>query len=253
MSSIISISSICQALSLYLLYVKHYLYIFYMSSIISISSICQALSLYLLYVKHYLYIFYMSSIISISSIYQAISLYLLYVKHYLYIFYISSNISISSICQALSLYLLYVKHYLYIFYMSSIISISSIYYAWSSLYILVFQANITYCFCCIFLVCICNLCTGSADHLMVLRAVTSISAKWQELAEELGLKSNTIRDIAVENNTNRLRLSHALTEWLQKNYKYEVHGVPSWRCLAEATRPIDRDLSIEIDRAHGIR
>ena len=80
-----------------------------------------------------------------------------------------------------------------------------------------------------------------------------MTAKWQQFINRLGLEQKDIEIIRVNNPGNcSLCLQHALHSWLSLNYKYEKHGRPSWRKIAEALKDLDSmTLFIEIAKTHG--
>ena len=80
-----------------------------------------------------------------------------------------------------------------------------------------------------------------------------MTAKWQQFVNRLGLEQNNIDIIQVNYQGNcPLCLQHALHSWLSLNYKYEKHGRPCWRKIAEAVKDLDsKTLFIEIAKKHG--
>ena len=80
-----------------------------------------------------------------------------------------------------------------------------------------------------------------------------MTAKWQQFVNRLGLE---VKDINIIQHNHpgdySLCLLYALDSWLNLNYKYEKHGRPSWRKIAEAVRDLDSmTLFIEIAKKHG--
>ena len=90
------------------------------------------------------------------------------------------------------------------------------------------------------------------NHLEVVNAVKSLSAKWEELAGQLGLHRNTIGNIKAYKDTSSLHLNLAIEEWLNLNYDHKKYGRPTWRHLAEIVGTISSSLSESIKRDHGI-
>ena len=80
----------------------------------------------------------------------------------------------------------------------------------------------------------------------------SLSAKWEELAGQLGLRRNTIGNIKADKDTSSLHLNLAIEEWLNLNYDHKKYGRPTWRHLAEIVGRINSSLSESIKRDHGI-
>ena len=80
-----------------------------------------------------------------------------------------------------------------------------------------------------------------------------MTAKWQQFVNRLGLEQNKIDIIHVDNpRDSSLCLQHALNSWLNMDYKYEKHGEPSWRKIAEAVKDLDsKTLFMEIAKKHG--
>ena len=72
--------------------------------------------------------------------------------------------------------------------------------------------------------------------------MSSISAKWRELAINLGLKPSDVESIAHNFSNDRDCLSEVLKYWLQLNFNYQRNGLPSWRTLALAVYKIKVDL-----------
>ena len=80
-----------------------------------------------------------------------------------------------------------------------------------------------------------------------------MTAKWQQFVNRLGLEQNDIDIIRINNLGDcSLCLQHALHSWLNLNYKYEKHGRPSWRKIAEAVKDLDsKTLFMEIAKKYG--
>ncbi len=67
--------------------------------------------------------------------------------------------------------------------------------------------------------------------------------RWRTLATSLRLKDSSMNAIKEDNKDDVVRcLQLALTDWLRLNYKYEKHGKPSWKKLAEAMKPLDGNI-----------
>ncbi len=64
--------------------------------------------------------------------------------------------------------------------------------------------------------------------------------RWRTLATFLRLKDSSMSTIMEVDVVRCLQL--ALTDWLRLNYNYEKHGKPSWKKLAKAMRPLDRNI-----------
>ena len=80
-----------------------------------------------------------------------------------------------------------------------------------------------------------------------------MTAKWQQFVNRLGLEQNDIDTIRVNDLGDcSLCLQHALHSWLSLDYKYEKHGRPSWRKIAEVVKDLNsKTLFIEIATKHG--
>ena len=80
-----------------------------------------------------------------------------------------------------------------------------------------------------------------------------MTAKWQQFVNRLGLEQNDIDVIQFDYPRNSsLCLQLALHSWLNLNYKYEKHGRPSWRKIAEAVKDLDSKTPfMEIAKKHG--
>ena len=89
---------------------------------------------------------------------------------------------------------------------------------------------------------------------LILRELRNeMTAKWQQFVNRLGLEHSEIEIIRVNNPGDcSLCLYNALHSWLSLNYKFEEHGRPSWRKIAEAVKDLDSmTLFIEIAKKHG--
>ena len=75
-------------------------------------------------------------------------------------------------------------------------------------------------------------------------------AKWKELGLNLGLSPESLE--VIENDSSRTddRLHAVLLQWLQRNYDLDKSGLPSWRQLAEAVKPINHTLASTIKDRH---
>ena len=92
---------------------------------------------------------------------------------------------------------------------------------------------------------------GSDDLAQVLGAIETISSEWILLFTKLGLKINTLSNIASEyHGDNKMCLNKALIEWLKLNYDHKTHGRPSWKKLAEVVKSHDYSLFETIANRH---
>lgn len=98
-------------------------------------------------------------------------------------------------------------------------------------------------------------CTVLADLSEVLKAATSLQAKWESFATVLGMKQDTIERIQQDHpRDSAFCLKEVLKEWLKKNYDTFRHGHPSWRNICEATASEiggnNKQLAEEIAKQH---
>ena len=67
------------------------------------------------------------------------------------------------------------------------------------------------------------------------RKILPVTQRWKHIGLALGLDPNELKKIERENRDNLEDcLTEALTLWLNKAYKYEIFGEPSWELLAGA-------------------
>ena len=88
------------------------------------------------------------------------------------------------------------------------------------------------------------------EHLVDVKHELGPFARWKELGLNLGLSPKSLE--VIENDYSRTddRLHMVLLLWLQRNYDVDKSGLPSWRRLAEAVKPIDRALALTITDKH---
>lgn len=77
-----------------------------------------------------------------------------------------------------------------------------------------------------------------------------VSARWQEICTSLNIRPNTIQALVTSNKANDVRLSDALTEWLNLNYNYQKWGKPTWRKVAHSVYNISNTLFLKISEQH---
>ena len=75
-------------------------------------------------------------------------------------------------------------------------------------------------------------------------------ARWKELGLNLGLSPESLEVIKNDSSRTDDWLHAVLLQWLQGNYDVEKSGLPSWRRLAEAVKPIDHALALTIKDRH---
>ncbi len=70
---------------------------------------------------------------------------------------------------------------------------------------------------------------------------------WLDLARNLLLRDYSMKTIKTNNGFDVVRcLQLAITDWLRLNYKFEEYGKPSWKKLAKAIKPLDKDIFLKI-------
>ena len=76
---------------------------------------------------------------------------------------------------------------------------------------------------------------GEDNYLDVSTSVWSLCANWHDLCLALGLPPSLLSTIKREQaGDSKACLRESLTNWLQRNYNTEKHGLPTWRKLVEA-------------------
>ena len=81
----------------------------------------------------------------------------------------------------------------------------------------------------------------------------SLSANWDLLALNLGLKSSTREKIKADNGSNCvLCLTCVLTQWLNLDYDFMKLGRPSWKLLSQSVAKLDYRLFEELTKHHRI-
>ena len=75
------------------------------------------------------------------------------------------------------------------------------------------------------------------DLFEVVSELEPVTAKWKNIGRALGIGHNQLKKIEKENKDDLDDcLSEALSLWLNKSYKTEKFGEPSWKLLAKAVR-----------------
>ena len=90
----------------------------------------------------------------------------------------------------------------------------------------------------------------ATKHLVDVKRELCPFARWKELGLNLGLSPDSLE--VIENDSSRTddRLHVVLLQWLQRNYDQDEYGLPSWRRLAEAVKPINHALALTIKDRH---
>ena len=90
----------------------------------------------------------------------------------------------------------------------------------------------------------------TTKHLVDVKCALCPFARWKELGLHLGLSPESLE--VIENDSSRTddQLCAVLLQWLQRNYDLDEYGLPSWRRLAEAVKPINHALALTIKERH---
>ena len=90
----------------------------------------------------------------------------------------------------------------------------------------------------------------TTEHLVDVKRELCPFASWKNLGLNLGLSPKRLE--VIENDYRRTDdwLQAVLLEWLKRNYDLDKYGLPSWRRLAEAVKPIDHALALTIQDRH---
>ena len=75
-------------------------------------------------------------------------------------------------------------------------------------------------------------------------------ARWRGLGLNLGISVESLEVIENDYRWTDDQLEVVLLQWLKRNYDLNEHGLPSWRRLAEAVKPIDKALALKIQDRH---
>ena len=90
----------------------------------------------------------------------------------------------------------------------------------------------------------------TTEHLADVKCELGPFARWKLLGLNLGISSNSLE--VIENDYRRTddQLEAALLQWLKRNYDLDKYGLPSWRRLVEAVKPINHALALTIQDRH---
>ena len=75
-------------------------------------------------------------------------------------------------------------------------------------------------------------------------------ARWKGLGLNLGISPESLEVIENDYRQTDDQLEAVLLHWLEKDFDRDEYGLPSWRRLAEAVKPIDHALSLTIQDRH---
>lgn len=70
------------------------------------------------------------------------------------------------------------------------------------------------------------------------RTLLDVSSDWKNIGVLLEIQSNSLDGIEVDERDNNSRLRAMLTEWLK-----QVNPPPTWKQLAEAVEPFNKDMA----------
>ena len=90
------------------------------------------------------------------------------------------------------------------------------------------------------------------DHLQAIEEELHVGAfaKWDSLGLNLGLSFDRLEVIKQDERSTEGRVRAVLCDWLRKNYSVQENGLPSWKTLANAVKPIDCALARKIRDRH---
>ena len=90
----------------------------------------------------------------------------------------------------------------------------------------------------------------ATEHLVDVKCELCPFARWKDLGLNLGLSPESLE--VIENDYRRTddQLEAVLLKWLERNYDLDKYGLPSWRRLAEAVRPINHAVALKIKGRH---
>ena len=90
----------------------------------------------------------------------------------------------------------------------------------------------------------------ATEHLVDVKHELGPFSRWKVLGLNLGLSPESLE--VIENDYRRTddQLEAILLQWLKRNYDLDKYGLPSWRQLAEAVKPIDHALASTIKDRH---
>jgi len=85
----------------------------------------------------------------------------------------------------------------------------------------------------------------------VLKALEDCKALWEDIGTALHIKVSKLDEIKAAHPADPNKCLRAtMSEWLQKNYKTEKFGDPSWRLLVKAVRDFNKGVAERIARDH---
>ena len=81
------------------------------------------------------------------------------------------------------------------------------------------------------------------------RKLLHVATKWRDIGLVLGISDSKLEEIETNKSSAKDRLTDMLRLWLNKAYKVEKYGEPSWQSLREAVRsPVGADSPAEADK-----
>ena len=90
----------------------------------------------------------------------------------------------------------------------------------------------------------------TTKHLVDVKHELCPFARWKELGLNLGLSPESLEVIEYDSSRTDDWLHAVLLQWLKRNYDLDKFGLPSWRQLTEAVKPIDHALASTIKDRH---
>ena len=90
----------------------------------------------------------------------------------------------------------------------------------------------------------------ATKHLVDVKGELFHFAQWNNLGLNLGLSPDHLDVIKNDYRQTDDRLEAVLLQWLKRNYDIDKYGLPSWRRLSDAMKPIDRALALTIEERH---
>ena len=95
--------------------------------------------------------------------------------------------------------------------------------------------------------------TDTDDWNAVVIELKMLSAHWEQLSIHLGLTMHVIDCIRKDHpNDSDGCLNEALSEWIKQNYSTDKFGLPSWRTLFKAVKPVNNSLFKKLAPKHQL-
>ena len=90
----------------------------------------------------------------------------------------------------------------------------------------------------------------ATKHLADVKRELGPFTHWNDLGLNLGLAPECLEVINIDYRRTNDRLEAVLLQWLNRNYDLDKYGLPSWRQLGAALKPINHALALTIEERH---